>query len=223
MKSLNFKTFSLKKLLLTVLYTVIVSVFIGTTILFVYSIPQWIQADITFGIDKDSEALIELGKNHQYAVELIEEKTREDKNLYGEDYPAEEILLMHLINIASTGKIVSVYTTSVLIGIFLGTIIYIVAIQNIKGLEMIIELVSAFLVILILITFLNLGYEALINILMSEVQDKDVTYHYSTYIYDIESTNILIPYIMVAIVIYVVNMVKQKNITNKLNKQLQKN
>lgn len=38
MEKLNFKTFSVKKLLKTILYTVIISVFIGTTTLFFMAI-----------------------------------------------------------------------------------------------------------------------------------------------------------------------------------------
>ncbi len=221
MKNLKFKTFSLKKLLLTILCTVIVSVFIGTTITFVGSIPQWIQSEIVTGMEEGSEALVELGNSYQFGYEQVEEKFKEDKVLYGEDYPAEEIFLMQLINVFSTNRIMSVYTMSVLIGIALGTIIYIVAIQNIKGMEIVIELFLAFVVLFILITLLNLGYQTIINKLIGDVNPTDVTY--CTYIYDLESNNILIPYTIVAAIIYLVNMVRQKIITNKLNKQLHNN
>lgn len=218
-KGERLKTFSVKKLLLTILCTVIVSVFIGSTIAFVGSIPEWIQLEVVSGMEEGSEALVELGNSYQLGYEQMEEKFKEDKVLYGEDYPAEEIFLMQLINIFSTNRIMAVYTMSVLIGIALGTIIYIVAIQNIKGIEIVIELFLAFVVLFILISFLNLGYQTIINKLIGDVNPiRDGTYY--TYIYDIESNNILIPYTIVAAVIYAVNMVRQKIITNKLNKQL---
>lgn len=44
----------------------------------------------------------------------------------------------------------------------------------------------------------------------------------STIIYDLESNNVLIPYIIVTAVIYIGNMVRQKILTNKLNKELNK-
>ena len=218
MNNLKFKTFSFKKLLLTILCTAIVSVFIGTTILFIFSIPNWLQTEVVASMEKDSEALIEMVKSYQENLEQIQEIFNEDKALYGEDYPTEGIFLFQLINTFSRNRIVEVYTMSVLIGIALGTIIYIIAVQNINGKQMLIELVVAFIVLFVLITLLNIGYEAIINKAISNANATDVKY--STYIYDLESNNILIPYIIVAIIIYLANMIRQKIITNKLNKQL---
>ena len=214
------KTFSVKKFLLTILCTVIVSVFIGSTILFVGSVPQWIQSEVITGMEKGSESLIEIGKSYQVGYEQIEESFKEDKTLYGEDYPSEELFLMQLINIFSTNRIMQVYSLSFLIGIVLGTIIYIVAVQNIKGKQILIELVVAFVVLFVLMMLINLGYETLINKAIQSVNPTDITY--STYIYDLESNNVLIPYIIVAAVIYIGNMVRQKILTNKLNKELNK-
>jgi len=214
------KTFSVKKFLLTILCTVIVSVFIGSTILFVGSVPQWIQSEVITGMEEGSESLIEIGKSYQVGYEQIEESFKEDKTLYGEDYPSEELFLMQLINIFSTNRIMQVYSLSFLIGIVLGTIIYIVAVQNIKGKQILIELVVAFVVLFVLMMLINLGYETLINKAIQSVNPTDVTY--STYIYDLESNNVLIPYIIIATVIYIGNMVRQKVLTNKLNKELNK-
>ena len=217
-KGERLKTFSLKKLLLTILCTVIVSVFIGSTILFIGSVPQWIQSEIITGMEKGSEALTEIGKSYQFTYEQIEESFKEDKALYGEDYPSEELFLMQLLNIFSTNRIMQVYSLSFLIGIALGTIIYIVAVQNIKWKQILIELAVAFVVLFVLMMLINLGYETIINKAIQSVNPTDVTY--STYIYDLESNNVLIPYIIVAAVIYIGNMIRQKMITNKLNKQL---
>lgn len=214
------KTFSVKKFLLTILCTVIVSVFIGSTILFVGSVPQWIQSEVITGMEKGSESLIEIGKNYQVGYEQMEESFKEDKSLYGEDYPSEELFLIQLINIFSTNRIMQVYSLSFLIGIALGTIIYIVAIQNIKGKQIFIELLVAFVVLFLLMMIINLGYKTLINKAIQSVNPTDVTY--STYIYDLESNNVLIPYIIVAVVIYIGNIVRQKILTNKLNKELNK-
>ena len=212
------KTFSIKKLLLTILCTVVMSVFIGTTSLFVLSVPIWMQTEIVTGMEKDSETLIEIGKGYQENLNRVQESFDEDKSQYGEDYPAEGIFLFQLINIFSTNRIMAVYTTSFLIGVALGTIIYIVAIQNIKGKQILIELILAFVVLFILMMLINLGYETLINKGIQSVNPTAITY--STYIYDLESNNVLIPYIIVAAVVYIVTMIRQKIITNKLNKEL---
>ena len=212
------KTFSVKKLLLTILCTVIVSVFIGSTTLFLSSVPQWIQSEVINGMEEGSKSLIEIGKSYQVGYEQIEESFKEDKALYGEDYPSEELFLMQLINIFSTNRIMQVYSLSMLIGITLGTIIYIVAVQNIKGKQILIELVVAFAVLFILMMLINLGYETLINKAIQSINPTDVTY--STYIYDLESNNLLILYVVIAVAIYLGNLIRKKIITNKLNKQL---
>ena len=214
------KTFSVKQFLLTILCTVIVSVFIGSTILFVGRVPQLIETEVINSMEKNSEVLIEIGKSYQTGYEQIKETFKEEKALYGEDYPAEELFLLALINVYSTDGIIQVYSLSLLIGITLGTIIYIVAIQNIKGKQILIELVIAFVVLSVLMMFINLGYETIINKAIQNVNPTDVTY--STYIYNFESNNVLIIYIIVAAVIYIGNMVRQKILTNKLNKELNK-
>jgi len=212
------KTFSVKKLLLTILCTVIVSVFVGSTILFVGSVPKWIESEVITSMEKGSETLVEIGKSYQIGYERIEEIFKEYKALYGEDYPSEGLFLMQTINYFSTNRIMQVYSLSFLIGIALGTIIYIVVVQNIKGKQILIELIVAFVVLFILMMLINLGYETFINKYIQRVNPTDITY--STYIYDLESNNIVIPYIIVAAVIYIGNMVRQKIIADKLNKQL---
>lgn len=215
----KFKTFSIKKFFLTVLFTVIVSVFIGSTILFVGSVPQWIRAEIMFGIEPGSEFLVELASNDNL-YEKFEETSNQEKSLYGEDYPAEELLLCRLIDLLSTNRIMQVYTLSLLIGISLGTIIYIVAIQNIKFKQIVLELFVAFLILYIFVALLNLGYETIINQLIQNITSQEITYY--TYLYDFQWYTALVPYIFAAIIIYVTNMVKQKIITAKFNKQLHK-
>lgn len=214
------KTFSIKKLLLTILCTVVVTVFIGSTVLFVGSVPQWIQSEVITGMEEGSESLIEIGKSYQVGYEKIEESFKEDKALYGEDYPSEELFLLQFINIFSTNGIIRVYSLSLLIGIVLGTIIYIVTIQNIKEKQILIELVIAFVILFLLMTFINLGYKTLINKAIQSINPTEIIY--STYIYDLESNNVLIPYIFVAAVIYIGNMVRQKIWASKLNKELKK-
>lgn len=210
--------FSVSKLLLTILCTVIVSVFLGTTILFISFIPTWIEIDMVTSLEENSDALIEFGKDYQENVKTFKEDFDELKSSYGEDYPAEGIFLYKIINKSSIDDIMPVYTMSFLIGVALGTIIYIVVIQNIKGKQILIELIISFIVLFILMMLLNLGYEAIVNKAISKV----ATTHekYSTYIYDLENNNILIPYIIFSSAIYLLNIVRQKIINNKSNKQL---
>lgn len=215
MKKLEFKTFSIKKLLITILYTIIISVFIGTTALFLLSIPEVIQLEVINSLDGDSETLVEIGKVYQEQVDQINKKINEEKELYGEDYPAYEILLYQFICKFSTSRIIQVYLFSLITGVILGIVIYIVAIQNIPQKQVFIELVIAFIILVMLIALFNIGYEMFLNKSINNIGSTDIKY--ST---DLDISNIVILYIIIAIVIYIIHMIKQKVLTNKLNKQL---
>ena len=178
MKNLKFKTFSIKKLLTTILYTVVISVFIGTTILFLLSAPEAIQAEM-IGDMQDSENVREIGKNYEEQVQKIEEYINECKELYGENYPAGEIFLCQFISKLSTGRIIKGYLLSLTIGVVLGIIIYIVAVQKIPKEEVVIELMFAFVILLILAIILNVGYEAIINKIINSNNSSTKIYYYS--------------------------------------------
>lgn len=218
MKNLEFKTFSIKKLLTTILYTVIISVFVGTTILFLSSVPEAVQAEM-IGYMEDSENIREIGKNYEEQVQQIEKHVNESKELYGEDYPAEGILLYQFISKFSTDRIVKGYLLSLSIGIVVGTIIYIVAVQKNSPKKVIIELMFALAILLIMASVLNAGYEAIVNKALNEISPVSESF-YSGMEFNIN--NVLVPYIIIAVVVYIVNMIRQRMITNKLNKQLNK-
>ena len=153
---------SLKKLLLTILCTTIVSIFVGNTVLLVDTVPQWLETEKILSINRNSKYLIEIGENNQDNVKQLEEKYKEERALFGEKYPAE---MMHLMQIANyfTNRIIKVYTLSILIGVSTGAIIYIISIQRAKGKQLIIELIISLLIVFGLVLFTNLGYEAYIN------------------------------------------------------------
>lgn len=218
MEKLKFKTFSVKKLLKTILYTVIISVFIGTTTLFFMAILENAQLEIISNLDEISETLIQIGKGYQEAADEINKEISEEKKTYGEDYPAEGIFLYQLISRFSTNRIVQVYSVALTIGIVSGIIIYIVAIQNTSKKQVIIELAIAFVVLIILIMlFINKGYEIILNKAINSINPTNVQYIIPEYI-DIKE--MLIVYVVIAVVTYIVNMIRQKVLTNMLNKQL---
>ena len=129
--------------------------------------------------------------------------------------------MMHLMQIANyfTNRIIKVYTLSILIGVSTGAIIYIISIQRAKGKQLIIELIISLLIVFGLVLFTNLGYEAYIN---NHVQIFNMTkIRTSAYIYELEIKDILISYVIVAIVIYIGNIIRQKILTHKLNKEIE--
>ena len=68
---------SLKKLLLTILCTTIVSIFVGNTVLLVDTVPQWLETEKILSINRNSKYLIEIGENNQDNVKQLEEKYKE--------------------------------------------------------------------------------------------------------------------------------------------------
>lgn len=210
--------FSTGKLLLTILCITMVTIFISFTIMFIQVFPTWALSEVVLNLERDSDALSKIGNEMEERFESAIEK---DEQGEGENHPDKGILLYYLTNRLPTQMIVNVYAKSLLIGIALGTIIYIIAVQNVNEKKMIIELVIAFMTLIGIIMILNVGYEAIINKGINELNPEQVKY--STYIYDIESNEyLIIQYIVVAAIIYIANMIKQKILTNKLNKELNK-
>lgn len=206
------KKFSVKELLKTVLYAVVVVNFIVFTVTFVEEIPNLIMSEVMLVADDESEILIEEGKN---AEEVMEQFTTMQKEKYGEEYPAEGIFVKQLLYSLESGPIVQTYVTSLLAGTILGTIIYIVSVQKAKGVELVIEIFIAFAIIAIITAGINLGYQAIINKVMNEAGATDTFYDTSIY-----NDSIFLPYIAVFAVVYMGNMIQQKILTNKLNKEL---
>lgn len=212
-KKLNIKNFSMKKLLLTILCTVIVSVFVGSTGFFIWAISQ----QRVGKLDEKSEELIKIGKQEDSQIEGMEQTIKEMKDIYGEDYPAGGILLYKIVIGCSTSIIISIFPIFVMVGIVLGTLIYIIAVQNSKGLDLMFECYFAAIILIILVIGLNLGYQVMMAIVTGDeeyvgVFDED------------EVLSVGIPiYIATVGIIYIANMVRQKIIANRLNKQLNNN
>ena len=180
---------NVKKLLLTIICTIMVSVFIGTTILFITYIPAWVNLDIVETTDADSEAIKNLGATYEkYVIPELEKQSESYKKIYGKDFPT--------------------------IGLILGIIIYVIAIQKAKGKKLILELLVGFISLVLLIIVLNCGYNLIVNNMVSS------EHQISTFIVDLEDYTIYISYITIAIIIYVINMIKQKITASKLNKEL---
>ena len=140
------KKVNVKKLFFTVICTVIVSIFIGTTVLFVSYIPAWINLDIVETAEPSTESIKNIGKTYEeHIIPGLERQSESYKKLYGEDFPAEGLEFYILTTKLEVQNIMSVYSKSLLIGLALGVIIYIVGVQNAKGKRLIVELLVGFM------------------------------------------------------------------------------
>ena len=211
------KKFSIWKLLLTILCTTIISAFIGFISIFMSEIPNWIYSEVADVTETTEEGKMLL----KYWEDLFESRTQQE-DYENEDYSLKGKILIELIHERPSYKIVKTFAMTCLIGTVLGTIIYIIVIQKAEGKQMIIELVIAFTVLIIMIIFLNLMYQNDINRIINEFTSQPITYY--AHIYDLESNEeyIVIQYIVLVAIIYIVNMIRQKILANKLNKELNK-
>lgn len=213
------KKFSIKKLLLTILCSIIFTTFIGNTYLFISVIPNWIRGEGTGVILQENPTLFnDVGEKLE---KQINEMIAEEKAEKGENFPALGAFMYLMLLIYPSVPIVKMYIFTLVAGLILGTIIYIVLIQKAKGKKLILELLIAFISIFLLITLANKGYELLINYMLSNNTASEFTY--LTSLYDMDNYGILLPFIAIFGITYICNLIYQKIQTNKLNKELNKN
>jgi hypothetical protein len=216
MKNLeNFKPFSIKKLLSTIFRSIIVTTFLCFTFLFIYEVPSYINGTLFISMDSNSEIKYEIGQNIE---NNINDSITNSKSLYGEDYPAIGILLYSIDTWQNSSIIIVSYLFALLLGIVIGTIIYIVSIQKAKGKQLIIEIFATFLILFLAVSLINVTYEFIMGRLISSI--NSISTDYSSSLYD-NYINYMIPsYIAIFIIIYAINMIHQRLLTRKLNKEL---
>lgn len=211
------KKFSFKKLLLTILCSIVITTFIGTTYLFTTNISFVVEYEVISQFESDSQALKTIeevyGRSFKETVNIL-------KAQHGEDYPAEGIFSYGL-RIQGYYELSQIYIFSVVIGTLVGSAFYIIVIQNAKGKKIILELLIALAVVLSVIFILNIGYEAFINKVINEYNTSEMVY--KTEIYDTDNINTILIYVIAASIAYIGNLVYQKIQTNRLNKELNKN
>ena len=215
-----FKGFSIKKYLLCVLLSIIVSTFIGFTILFVTEVPSIMTIEILNSADRNSSEFKKIVDSMQYNE--LKQRFAEQKEMYGEDYPAEEIFLYFITNYRRSYPICKVYTLALLYGIILGTLVYIIFIQKASGIQMLLETIFCGILIILLIILVNLGYNYVVNILLNKFGITNDMNLYLTYVYDIDSSDTTYIFIGIIGIAYIVNLIYQKILVNKLNKKLEK-
>ena len=210
------KKFSLKKLLLTILCSIVITTFIGTTYLFITSLAFVENAKVLELLDPESQELKQFaGQYEDWFNKAIDGL----KAQHGEDYPAAG-MLSYLLTTVGYERLEEIYIISVIIGIVIGSVFYIIVIQNAKGKKLILELLIALTVVLAIIFILNIGYETFINKVINKYNISEMVF--DTELYDIDNTNTILIYVVVVVIAYIGNLVYQKIQTNRLNKELNK-
>lgn len=212
--------FSLKKLLLCLLCSVIITTSIGSTIIFIFAIPKWNLSEyiITLGHDPSTAKKLTGGFLERYQETIVEECNRQ-RELYGDDFPAEAFFTFDLMNFATSDLSIHTYILTFILGIIIGTIVYIVFVQKSKGINLLFSLIFALAIIVALILLVNFSYNTVMTHRLNELSNE-LNLIYDSPIFNIKI--ILLAFLIIFVTIYIINMVHQKIITNKLNKELEK-
>ena len=217
-----FKGFSIKKYLLCIICSIIISTFIGFTILFVTESPSYIRVGILRSVNQNSEEIREFGNiTQENEYNVLNEHILELKEKYGQDYPAEGLVLNQLVDFFRSNSICKTYALSLLIGVIFGTVVYIIFIQKATGIQMIIETLFFTVMIFLIILLLNLRFNKIINVAINELGANIDNSGYSN-LFEFDYLYILNIFIGIAVIAYIVNLIYQKILVNKFNMKLSK-
>lgn len=208
----------MKKLLLCILCSTIVTTFIGFTILFIYQFPSFLISNVSMQTDADSELLAETFNEYENDYQRIVDAVNKQKEIYGDDYPAGGRTLHNLIYMLGNRLIINTYITSLLIGIILGIFIYLIFIQQVTSKHIEIKIGIAFIIILAIVPIINWIYTILYNIFIKST-GTDMNYNIS--ICDLDTGIILAISLGIFFLVLLANLVYQKIRTYKLNKALE--
>ena len=214
----------MKEYLKCVGFTILVTCFIATIYLSIAYFGEAFYANVFeeiyhYSMDSSEkiEVLVDTGKNMEDSFVEAEARIQEQKEMFGEDYPALGIFLNRLLYV-SCGEVAYVNIFAILIGLVYGTIFYIFAIQKAKGKKLIIELIIALVVIMALIQGCITIYNFVLNRCVSDAINSNIKID--------TQLNIIVPYLMLFIIIVLMvgvgNRIYQGIMTKKLNKELEK-
>ena len=211
------KEISIKKLFITILCSIIITTSLSFTIVFIESLSGTLvnEAFSTWN-DRMPDEVIKYGKNVE---ETINKKIQEEKDMYGSDYPSEGILFYMAMSNSRENAIVETYKQSILVGIILGTFVYIVWVQKAKKKNLFIESVICGGMMLILVVLVNVIYELVFYVMMKNLGQEAYIYSLNE-VYDIK--NVAIICVGIFAVVYVGNYIYQRIMVSRLNKELNK-
>ena len=115
--------------------------------------------------------------------------------------------------------VIETYKQEVLVGIILGTFVYIIWVQKAKKKNLFIESAMCVGIMLVLVIFVNGIYELFFNAMMKELGHDDYMYSLNE-VYDIG--NVAIICVGIFVVVYVGNYIYQRIMVSRLNKELNK-
>lgn len=232
----------MKKLLLSIGISILITSFIGTTFLFVRSVngyAEYILGGYIYNkinvediqenniVNEVQEEIMTFedykleGKEYDYVVgktmeEMLNRYEEQTNKENGEDFPAVGYLVTNLL-LYYPSMIVRVYLISIISGIIIGCIVDLLFIKKIKGKKLILFFIIFFAIFFILIRGLDVFDNMLLNIAYGNNVTDSIM---SSYQYGI--TEIFIGYSVLFVLLCFICIIHQKFIAKRLNQELKK-
>lgn len=206
----NVEKFSIKKLLLCILSGIIITMALGMITLFTINIPLYIEAYVLDNIDERSQEFKEY-LNSLESNGMITDFYSNAKENYGENYPINGLLVHEITNsmrILKSDEIVDVFAYSLVIGLFFGSIVYVVMIQKAKKIKLISEILLVIAIVYLIMLCINLGFYAITFNFENQSGVQLISY-----IYDYLDSRLLISFTVILIGSVIVRLIKEKTIS----------
>lgn len=207
--------FSIKKLLKTICIWIAICAVVGMTYNFVSSLEGAVMFQTLTEPAEYPESMMSYFENLNTAFEQSVQSTKEFR---GDNFPAEGANFYMYAVAWPSYQMVRTFTFSLVAGIIIGTLVYILMVQKASKMKAVLEVGIAFILIG---AFVGLGYLSN-NLVLKMALGGNVTLENPLMFADYTITQWINLYVLLAVVLYVFNIVKQKITVIKLNKELKK-
>ena len=194
-----FENFSLKKLIICIICSVILSTSIAYTICFVRNVYESSLKDVLMDVELNSASKEEINVTGEGYHTAIDNTIDGLSKRYGSEYPSENVVYSYLMLQSFD---VSFYITSLIIGIIAGMLIYIVFFERPNPLIALIQVLLSFLISIAIVKGLDLAYNSYLGAIVNSISVLNSNYivHANTMsVYDLIWT-FLITFLVVCII-----------------------
>lgn len=168
-----FENFSLKKLVICIICSVILSTSIAYTICFVRNVYESSLKEVIMDVELNSVSQEEMINNAEDYHAAIDNTIDGISKRYGSEYPSTEVVYSYLMLQSFD---ISFYLSSLLIGIVAGMLIYIVFIERPVPLYALIEVSLCFLLSIVLVKCFDLIYTAYVSGIVDNISVLNSNY-----------------------------------------------
>lgn len=207
--------FSIKKLLKTICIWIAICAVVAMTYNFISALEGAIMFQALTEPAEYPEGMMSYFESLNTAFEQSVQTTKEFR---GESFPSEGANFYMYAVAWPSYQMVRTFTLSLLAGIIIGTLVYILMVQKATKMKAILEVGIAFILIG---AFVGAGYLSN-NLVLKMALGGNVALENPLMFADYTITQMVSLYVLLALILYVFNMIKQKITVMRLNKELKK-